>query len=66
MLARFTDSGGWLALRLLVFGIEVQGDGGLLFALAVVAVAAMFIVVVLRGEPLRALVLLVRGRLARA
>ena len=57
---------GAIASHLSVFGIEVQGDGGLLFALAVIALAASLIVVVLRREQLRAFVVLVRGRLARA
>jgi hypothetical protein len=46
--------GGAILSHLLVLGIEVKGDGGLLFALALTAFAGSAIVLVLRRSPLSA------------
>ena len=47
--------GGAILSHLLVLGIEVKGDGGLLFALALTAFAGSAIVLVLRRSQLSAL-----------
>jgi len=53
---------GAVASHVAVLGVEVQGDGGLLFGLALVTLAASLLVVVLRRDQLAPL----RQRLAPA
>jgi len=53
--------GGAIASHLVILGIEVQGDGGLLFGLALVAFAGSVLVLILRRAQVPALVRLLQA-----
>jgi putative oxidoreductase len=53
--------GGAIASHLVILGIAVQGDGGLLFGLALVAFAGSALVLILRRAQLPALVRLLQA-----